>query len=183
MATLETPLAEVVGGRTATALQKAFELATVGDLLGHYPRRLAERGELTPLRSLRIDDEVTVVADILTSQVKRFGAGARGGNSQRLEVTVGDGDATLQLVFFGKAAWRSHELVPGRRGLFSGKVGDFRGRRQLVHPDYLLLRGDERDDVEADVYAGRLIPVYPATQAVRTWTISSAVEQALRMLD
>ena len=182
MATLETPLADVVGGRTATALQKAFELGTVADLLAHYPRRLAERGELTPLRELRIDDEVTVVADILTNQLRTFGGG-RKGNGQRLEVTVGDGQATLQLVFFGKASWRGKDLLPGRRGLFSGKVGDFRGRRQLVHPEFMLLRGDEMDDAEADVYAGRLIPVYPATQAVRTWTISRAVDQTLTMLD
>src|SRR5579875_2463917 len=33
------------------------------------------------------------------------------------------------------------------------------------------------------MYAGRLIPVYPATQQVRTWTISGAVRQALAVLD
>src|SRR5579875_1994320 len=33
------------------------------------------------------------------------------------------------------------------------------------------------------MYAGRLIPVYPATQQVRTWTISAAVRQALALLD
>jgi ATP-dependent DNA helicase RecG len=52
-----------------------------------------------------------------------------------------------------------------------------------VHPDYLLLHGDNTDDAEADVYAGRLIPVYPATQQVRTWTISAAVTHALKVLD
>ncbi|MBN9620468.1 MAG: DEAD/DEAH box helicase, partial [Actinobacteria bacterium] len=118
------------------------------------------------------------VADVLTSSVKGFG------KSQRLEVVVGDGRGRLQLVFFGRAVWRGKDLAPGRRGLFSGKVGEFRGTRQLVHPDYLLLRGDATEDDEtADQYAGRLIPVYPATQTVRTWVISNAVRHTLQVLD
>ncbi|WP_375501216.1 ATP-dependent DNA helicase RecG [uncultured Jatrophihabitans sp.] len=178
MATLDTQLAEVVGGRTAKALEKGFAMRTVGDLLAHYPRRMAERGELTDLTALRVDDEVTVVADVLSSAIKRAQ------NGVRLEVVVGDGKGNLQLVFFGRTAhWREKDLQVGRRGLFSGKVGDFRGRRQLVHPDYLLLPGDELDRAEADIYAGRLIPVYPATQAVRTWMISESVRHALLMLD
>ncbi len=178
MATLDTQLAEVVGGRTAKALEKGFAMRTVRDLLAHYPRRMAERGELTDLATLRIDDEVTVVADVRSSAIKRAQ------NGVRLEVVVGDSRGSLQLVFFGRTAhWREKDLQVGRRGLFSGKVGDFRGRRQLVHPDYQLLPGDELDDAEADLYAGRLIPVYPATQAVRTWTISEAVRHTLVMLD
>ncbi|HEV7203192.1 MAG TPA: ATP-dependent DNA helicase RecG [Jatrophihabitans sp.] len=180
MATLSTPLVDVVGGRTATALDKAFEMRTVRDLLAHYPRRMAERGELTELSSLQVDEEVTVVADVLSATVHN-----RPGGQPRLEVVVGDGRARLHLVFFGKKGVyaNKNQLQPGSRGLFSGKVGLFNTKRQLVHPDYLLLRGDIPDELEADVYAGRLIPVYPATQAVRTWTISRAVQQALAMLD
>ena len=178
MATLDTKLVDVVGGRTAKPLAKAFGMETVADLLAHYPRRMAERGELTDIASLRVDDEVTVVAEVRHSEIKRSTSGPR------LEVVVGDGNATLHLVFFGKhSLWRHKELPPGAQGLFSGKVGQFRNVRQLVHPEYLLLRGDGVDDREADVYAGRLIPVYPATQAVRTWVLSNAVAHALRMLD
>jgi ATP-dependent DNA helicase RecG len=153
-------------------------MQTVGDLLGHYPRRLAERGELTDLASLRVDEDVTVVADVRSAAVK--------GPPQnpRLEVVIGDETATLQLVFFGRrSVWRERELRPGVRGLFAGKVGVFNGRRQLVHPEYMLLRGDPLDAMAADIYAGRLIPVYPATQKVRSWVIANAVQQALHALD
>ncbi len=178
MATLDSTLVDVVGGRTAKALEKAFDMHSVGQLLAHYPRRLVERGELTELDSLRVDDDVTVMAEIRSSTIRRSN------NGQRLEVAVGDGRGTLQLVFFGRhGIWRQKELVVGRRGLFSGKVGEFNGRRQLVHPEYLLLSGDEMDGAEAGVYAGRLIPVYPATKTVRTWTLSSAIAHTLAMLD
>src|SRR3954452_4197858 len=181
MVTLDYRLGEVVDGRTATQLEKAFGMRTVRDLLAHYPRRMAERGELTELSSLRIDEDVTVVAEVRSSRVIRSGSSYK---NVRLEAVVGDGRATLQLVFVGpKAAWREKELQPGVRGLFSGKVGEFRGQRQLVHPEYLLLHGDPLDDLAADDYANRLIPVYPATQQVRSWVIGNAVKQALLVLD
>jgi ATP-dependent DNA helicase RecG len=178
VATLETKLTDVLGGKTAKALERAFGMQTVGDLLAHYPRRIAERGELTDLTSLRMDEDVTVVADVLSAAVKGPPA------SPRLEVIVGEGSATLHLVFFGKRSmWRKNDLQPGARGLFAGKVGEFNHKRQLVHPEYMLLRGDPFDDAAAEVYASRLIPVYPATQTMRTWVISNSVEQALAMLD
>jgi ATP-dependent DNA helicase RecG len=55
MVTLDSKLDGVIGGRTLKPLQKAFGMETVRDLLMHYPRRLAERGELTDLASLRVD--------------------------------------------------------------------------------------------------------------------------------
>jgi hypothetical protein len=36
---LSDSLRSLVGGRTATALDRAFDMATVEDLLRHYPRR------------------------------------------------------------------------------------------------------------------------------------------------
>jgi ATP-dependent DNA helicase RecG len=180
MVTLDSKLGDVVGGKTAKALERAFDMHTVRDLLTHYPRRLAERAELTDLASLRIDEDVTVVADVVSTAEK----GPR--DSPRLEVIIGDGTARLQLVFFGRRAvgWHRRTLTTGVRALFAGKVGVFRDKRQLVHPDYQVLRGDVDDDEAADdFYVGRLIPVYPATKSLRSWTIAGAVRQALRVLD
>ena len=48
MPTLDSRLDGVVG-TAAKTLERAFGMKTVGDLLGHYPRRYARRGELTPI--------------------------------------------------------------------------------------------------------------------------------------
>ena len=40
---LESRLDGALGGKTASALERAFGMRTVGDLLAHYPRRYAER--------------------------------------------------------------------------------------------------------------------------------------------
>ena len=184
MARWDTPLAEVIGGRTAKTLEGAFGIRTVGDLLRHYPRRLAERGQLTDLASLRVDDDVTVLAEVRTCRMVPYRSRIGGRAESRLEVVVGDGKGTLQLTFFGRRqAWRERELTPGTLGLFAGKVSVFRNTRQLTHPEYELLPGDGFERHEADLYANTLIPVYPATKEIRSWTIGKAVGLVLGSLD
>ncbi|HZE48495.1 MAG TPA: ATP-dependent DNA helicase RecG [Jatrophihabitantaceae bacterium] len=178
MATLDTKLVDVVGGRTAKALSSGFDMETVADLLRHYPRRMAERGELTDLASLRVDDEVTVLAEVRSAKV----IGHRRQAGQRLEVVVGDGKGTLQLTFF-RQTWRQKELTPGTLGLFAGKVSVFRNTRQLTHPDYQVVAKDGFEQFEADTFASTLIPVYPATKEMRTWQITNTVALVLDSLD
>jgi ATP-dependent DNA helicase RecG len=180
VATLKTRLVDVLGGRTARALSVGLGLDTVADLLRHYPRRLAERGELTDLASLRVDDDVTVLAEVRSAKVIRH----RNRSGSRLEVVVSDGKGTLTLTFFGnRQTWRERDLTPGTLGLFAGKVSVFRNTRQLTHPEYIVLRGDGLERYEAEDYAGALIPVYPASKEIRTWQISNSVKLVLASLD
>jgi ATP-dependent DNA helicase RecG len=168
-------LASVVGGRTASALARGLDLHTVGDLLRHYPRRYAERGELTDLGALAVGESVTVFAEVV--EVTRRPMRQRRGSL--LEATISDGRHRLSLTFFNQA-WRERELVVGRRGLFSGQVGVFRGSRQLSHPEMLLLPlGVDADPEATAAFAGALIPIYPATGSVSSWQIQSCVRLAL----
>jgi ATP-dependent DNA helicase RecG len=61
------------------------------------------------------------------------------GPKQRLEVIVTDGTGKLQLTFFASVGFHAKQLPQGTIGLFAGTVSSFRGRRQLVHPEYELL--------------------------------------------
>ena len=154
----------------------------MGDLLQHYPRRYAERGELTDLAHLRPGDEVTVLAEV--RKVSRRPMRHRRGSI--IEAVVTDGRGTLTLTFFNQP-WREKDLVVGRRGLFAGKVSVFNKTRQLNSPDFRIL-GDAADadagsSGEIEEFAGALIPVYPASAAVPTWTIARCVGLALEMLD
>jgi ATP-dependent DNA helicase RecG len=173
---LDEPLQKVLGGATAKALATQLDLHTVGDLLRHYPRRYAQRGELTDMRSLEIGEQVTVVAKI----AKVTSRPMRQRNGHLTEVTVTDGRATLQLMFF-KQRWREKELTVGRRGLFAGKVSAYRGTRQLTHPDYVLLP-DEDAFTTAATFAGELLPVYPASAKMASWDIAKAVRVLLDTL-
>jgi ATP-dependent DNA helicase RecG len=181
-ATLDTPLRKVVGEKTAKALETHLGLATVGDLLYHFPRRYDERGEHTEIRTLHVGDQVTVLAQVLSTNVRPMRQ--RGGSM--LEVTVHDGSGgRLGLTFFGtKQVWRERELRPGRWGMFAGKVTEFRGKRQLNGPEYVML-GESLDGEaagEIEEFAGALIPVYAAAAAVPTWVIARCVRVALDTL-
>ncbi|GGP49250.1 ATP-dependent DNA helicase RecG [Streptomyces abikoensis] len=176
---MDEPLKKTLGGTTAKVMAEHLDLHTVGDLLHHYPRRYAERGELTRLADLPLDEHVTVVAQVLDARVHKFNQG----RGQRLEVTVTDGGGRLQLVFFGRSIYHHQkELVPGRRGMFAGKVGTFRNIRQLSHPAYEMLGGDS-DASAAKAWADQLIPLYPACSKMESWKISNAVDVVLASME
>ena len=181
MAILEDPLRLVVGDKAAKTLDRALELRTVGDLLRHYPRRYETRGDLTDLASLRDGEYVTVQAEVARVTSRPW----RGRRGSILEATVTDGHGMLVLTFFarGRQDWREKQLAPGTRGLFSGQVSTFRGKRQLAHPDYELL--DEGDDAAhaAAEYAAEMIPVYPAAKEITSWQIARSVRIVLDVLD
>ncbi|GHH95525.1 ATP-dependent DNA helicase RecG [Streptomyces capillispiralis] len=169
----------MLGPATAKVMAEHLGLHTVGDLLHHYPRRYEERGQLTHLADLPMDEHVTVVAQVADARLHTFAsAKAPRGKGQRLEVTITDGSGRLQLVFFGAGVHKPHkELLPGTRALFAGKVSVFNRRLQLAHPAYELLRGDTEETVET--WAGALIPIYPATAKLESWKIGKALQTVL----
>ncbi|MBK0421111.1 ATP-dependent DNA helicase RecG [Leucobacter sp. CSA2] len=183
-ATLETPLDGVVGARTAKPLAKAFGVTTVGELLHHIPRRYSRRGELTPLAGLPPGEHITVVAQVL--DVRERTMQRRRGSL--LEARITDGTGTLSLTFFNQA-WRARDLVAGRRGIFAGKVSEYRGQLQLQHPEYELFENredapgaDQLDEAAAKAWSETPVPIYPATAQVPSWTVQRTVELALDAL-
>jgi ATP-dependent DNA helicase RecG len=191
--TLRDSLVKPLGKQTSDTFEKVFGLRTAGDLLRHYPRRYYTRGELTPLDSLHEGDHVTVLA--MVELVSRFGPGPdqkynhkppkRGSN--RLEVIVTDGPGKLQLVFFGSPGLHARQLRQGAIGLFAGTVSSFRGRRQLVHPEYEMLpETNETPLMTAEIaaqFANELIAVYPASAKLSSWRISRAIDVILDTLE
>jgi ATP-dependent DNA helicase RecG len=178
MATLESKLVDVVGDRTAKVLASTMGARSVDDLLRHYPRRYVVRGELTDISTLKEDDEVTILAQIHSANTRTL----QGRRGTILEVVVTDGTAKLSLTFFNQP-WREREMRVGRQGLFAGKVGVFKGKRQLAHPDYELIPEGSDVDSAVDDFAGKYLPVYPATSKLPSWKIAQCIELAIGALD
>ena len=61
---MDTPLSTAIGQRQAAVFARAFGHRTVSELLSHYPRRYAHRGELTALAELPTGEDVTLVAEV-----------------------------------------------------------------------------------------------------------------------
>jgi ATP-dependent DNA helicase RecG len=178
MADLESKLSSVIGDRTAKVLTDTFDIKTVGDLMRHYPRRYLVRGELSDISKLVEGDEVTILAEVLSSTNRPL----RGRKGSIFEVVVTDGTDKLSLTFFNQV-WREKELKAGRQGLFAGKVGVFNGKKQLAHPDYEMIPDGNDVDAAASSFAGKYLPVYPASAKMPSWKISKCVEMAIDSLD
>lgn len=176
---LDAKLAGLVGGKTAASLQKAFGMVTVGHLLEHYPRRYARRGELTAISDIPVDENVTIVAEVL--DVRERPMRQRRGSLLEVRITDGRSGGILTLTFFNQA-WRARDLKPGVRGIFAGKVGRYRDALQLAHPDYELFEDDEQSDADAAAWALQPIPIYPATSTVASWQIAKAIELVLPLI-
>jgi ATP-dependent DNA helicase RecG len=173
----DEPLSKSFDRRTANALASGLGIHTVGELMRHYPRRYAERGELTDLHSLRLGEQVTVLAMVDSVTTRRMKT-RRGGIT---EVVVTDGRNRLALTFFNQP-WRERDLQPGRIGLFAGTVGTYQKHRQLAHPEYVLLPDGSDITAAAAEFADELIPVYPATETLATWKIARCVRVILDTL-
>lgn len=175
----DEPLKQALG-RTASPLEAALGIATVGELLRHYPRRYARRGELTPIASLEHDDHVTVVGRV--SSVMRRPMKNRQGTW--LDVQVTDGKDTLHLAFFGRGAHAAEQrLKPGTEAMFSGKVNVFRTPRtrrvSLTHPEYETF---DETEATAEEFAAVPVPIYPSAQGLASWKIARAVRTVLDVL-
>lgn len=178
MGNLESRLSSVVGDRTAKVLADAFAITSVGDLMHHYPRRYMVRGELSNISDLHEGEEVTILAEVFSSTTRPI----RGRKGSILEVVVTDGSDKLSLTFFNQA-WREKELKVGAQGLFAGKVGVFNRKKQLAHPDYQMVPDGADVDSAVDNFAGKYLPVYPATAKMPSWKISQCIEMAIASLD
>jgi ATP-dependent DNA helicase RecG len=176
MVSLDSKIEAAVGAKSAKALAGAFDLHTVGDLIRYFPRKYAERGQLSDIAGLEIGEHVTVMARVLSFNERRM----RTKQGWISEVVITDGSRTMDLTFFNQ---RQHKRVlkPGISALFAGKVSRFRTKLQLTNPDYQLL-DEESDDNAVEKFTG-LIPVYPAAATIQSWQIAKCVQQALEMID
>ncbi|MGH3527689.1 MAG: ATP-dependent DNA helicase RecG, partial [Pseudonocardiaceae bacterium] len=177
MAGVDDSLDRVIGAKTAKLLAEQLDVRTVGDLLRHYPRRYADQGQLTPIASLTPGEDVTVVAEIRSCSSRPMQQ--RKGTIQ--QAVIFDGSRTLNLTFFNQQRLPK-VLVPGRQALFAGRVTVYGKQRalQLTHPRYQLLDGDADKLAE---FSRALIPVYPATKDLPSWTIQLCLRQVFDVLD
>ena len=178
MAQLENKVSAVVGDRTAKVLETTFGIKSIGDLMRHYPRRYMVRGELSDISELHEGDETTILAQVYSASTRPM----RGRKGSMLEVVVTDGTDKLSLTFFNQA-WREKDLKVGRQGLFAGKVGVFNNKKQLAHPDYEMIPDGSDVNSAVEGFAGKYLPVYPASAKMPSWKISQCAQLAIGSLE
>jgi ATP-dependent DNA helicase RecG len=178
VASIDDALEQVVHAKMAALLAEQLDIHTVGELLRHYPRRYADQGQLTPIAHLEPGEDVTVVAVIRKCSSRQMQT--KKGTIQN--VVIWDGSRELNLTFFNQHRLLPRIFTPGRRALFAGRVTTYGRKRalQLTHPRFQLL--DDNSDQIAE-FTRPLIPVYPATKDLTSWTIQLCVRQVFDLLD
>lgn len=154
-----------VGEKKARGLA-AQEIASVLDLLQHYPRRYLDRTRQASITELEAGEEATVLGEVREASTRPIR-----GRRTLTNVVLGDGTGKLTLTFFNQP-WRAKQLKAGMSVLVHGKVDIYRGGRQMTSP-VVDLMGDR---------TGRIVPVYPQSEkaGLLTWDLATFVEEALK---
>ncbi|GAA1999756.1 ATP-dependent DNA helicase RecG [Nakamurella flavida] len=175
-------LAPVLGARTAAKLADKLRLTTVGELLRYYPRKYDERGKLTDLAGLVVDERATVWAKVRSVTERQLGN--RRGVRLITNVVVGDGNLELTCTFFNQHQWKRN-LPVGTDAMFSGKVTQFRRTLQMTSPSVVLLADDSTEGRAGDLetiesFAGGIIPVYPLVEGIGQSVLQKSVDLVLQ---
>lgn len=185
--TYTTPLNEVIDPKMARTITSSLGYYTCGELLMHFPRDYVRHGRDVGWGEADAGDIVTMTGTILSATTRPIK------NGQMLTVRLDQG---ITANFF-RAKWQIGQLQPGVRVMMSGKLGFFRGKPQLSHPDYMILDAPGNRKPAATGGLNKLakfgditellnerdwIPIYPATTKVTSWMIMGAVHQVLAQM-
>lgn len=155
MEILSTPIEKIkgVGAKRASAL-KDVEIRTLGDLLYYLPRRYLDRTQVLPMAQAPIGQEVTLIGQVRQT---RFMPGPR----PRFVMVVADETDDITCVFFQGGRYLQRNFAVGNELAISGQVDLFQGRRQMVHPEYEFIHGEER------LHTSTVVPLYTTSAELK----------------
>ncbi|HKU60656.1 MAG TPA: ATP-dependent DNA helicase RecG [Gemmatimonadales bacterium] len=160
-----------VGERRAEQLER-LGIRTARDLLWHLPHRYVDASSVTPLARAEIGQEVACVGRVVAKGVVPTRRGLR-----IFHAVLRDDSGVLECVWPGQA-FLDRSIAVGQTLLVSGPVRFYHGR-QLAPREYVVLSDGEGDDPLA---AGRVLPVYPATEGLSHKILRTLIDRHLDAL-
>jgi ATP-dependent DNA helicase RecG len=172
---LDTPVKFLkgIGERRAEALAR-LGVRTARDLLWHLPHRYVDASSLTPLASARVGMEVACVGRVVSKGVLPTRKGLR-----IFHAVLRDASGVLECAWPGQP-FLDRTIEVGQTLLVSGPVRFYHGR-QMAPREYLIL-SEAAGDVDADadpLGAGKVLPVYPATEGLSHKVIRGLIDRHL----
>jgi ATP-dependent DNA helicase RecG len=168
---LDTPVQFLkgIGEKRAEAFAR-LGVASVQDLLFHVPHRYIDASSLTPMAKARIGDDVACVGTVISKGVLPTRKGLR-----IFHAVLRDQSGVLECAWPGQA-FLDRVVIPGQLVLVAGPIRFYHGRQMA--PRELLVLGDPDDAA----IAGRIIPVYPATEGLSHKQIRAIINQHLEAM-
>lgn len=151
---MDAPVSTLPGISTAyTARLQRLDIATVGDLLYHFPWRYDDYRSLKPIGRLEYGDETTIIGVIWETSSRKTRSGGT-----IITSIIADGSGTIQAIWFNQP-YLVRQLRAGRRIVLSGKIDQHLGRLTLKAPVWEPLESEL-------IHTARLVPIYPLTQGI-----------------
>ncbi len=158
-----------IGPKLKPALEHLVEGETVWDLLLHMPERWLDRRPVDSFENLTPGEVATV-----RGEVHAVKAPYNDRAPTRIEMYDGTGFLTVTY-FRADPRWLQGQFPIGRERIISGRVDEYKGERQMSHPDYVLdpAKGELPPPVE---------PIYPLTAGLTNKRVHSTVKAALDLV-
>ena len=171
---LETPVKFLkgVGERRAESLER-LGIRTARDLLWHLPHRYVDASTVTPLAKAELGHEVACVGRVVAKGVLPTRRGLR-----IFHAVLRDDSGVLECVWPGQA-FLDRTITIGQTLLVSGPVRFYHGR-QMAPREYVILADTDSDG--DPLTAGKVLPVYPATEGLSHKVIRSLIDRHLDQL-
>jgi ATP-dependent DNA helicase RecG len=171
---LDTPVKFLkgIGERRAEALER-LGIRTARDLLWHLPHRYIDASSVTPLARAELGQEVACVGQVVAKGVLPTRKGLR-----IFHAVLRDDSGLLECVWPGQP-FLDRTIVVGQTLLVSGPVRFYHGR-QMAPREYVILSDAEGEANPLE--AGKILPVYPATEGLSHRVIRSLIERHLEGL-
>ena len=173
---LDTPVKFLkgVGERRAEQLER-LGIRTARDLLWHLPHRYVDASTVTPLARAEVGQEVACVGRVVAKGVVPTRRGLR-----IFHAVLRDDSGVLECVWPGQA-FLDRTVAVGQTLLVSGPVRFYHGR-QMAPREFVILSDAEADGGGEPLDAGKVLPVYQATEGLSHKVLRSLIERHLDAL-
>ncbi|MDD5310480.1 MAG: ATP-dependent DNA helicase RecG [Candidatus Omnitrophica bacterium] len=186
----EIPVRYVKGvGPARAEILARLDIATVEDLLYHFPRRYEDRSHFNSINKVKVGDYATIKGEVLTVGLRRgkprFG---RGKVLALFKMAVGDDTGVIYAVWFNQP-YMQKMFRSGDKVVLYGKVERYKDI-QITNPEFEIIKDDgeprssmEERDTEL-IHTGRIVPIYPLTEGISQRGMRSVIKNLLdRYLD
>ncbi len=164
---LQTPIEYLkgVGPQRGELLRKEVGIHRYEDLLNFYPNRYIDRTRYYKINELNNNvAEVQIVGKIINVKTVEFGKAKK-----RLVASFVDETGQMELTWFQGHKWIRDTLKLNTPYVIFGKVTNFNGQYNMVHPEMELLQEHEQSLRSA------MQPVYRSTETLTNRGISNRV--------
>ena len=154
-----------VGPKLRPALARLVGGETWLDLIFHLPTSWIDRRNRATIDEVQVGEIATITGTVDKIDHARMKFPAR--------IRLRDDTGFITLAYFhANRQWLEKTFEIGKTVIASGKIGDFQGGRQIVHPDHVLSpdKDDELPEVE---------PVYPMTANITPRQVRKFMSAAL----